>query len=85
MQSHPGRTMAGIQDTSPLCLPALHWHCGLPMAPLSLFVQQPDCATRKEFSSGMVTALCPQACLPDLGGKEHSLTLVTQREICSCL
>lgn len=30
----------------------------------------------KERSSGMVTALCPQACLLDLGGRGDSLTLV---------
>lgn len=30
----------------------------------------------------MVTALCPQACLLDLGEKGHSLTPVTQGEIC---
>lgn len=66
---------------NPLCLLALPGDVAFPWPP-SLFVQRQGCAARKECSLGMVIALCPQACLPDLGGEGHSLTLVIQREIC---
>lgn len=80
VQSHLSRTMAPGYGTR--ALRASQCCTGLSMAPLSLFVQCPGRAARKECSSGMVTALCPQACLPDLGGKGQSLTFVTRGEIC---
>lgn len=68
VQSHLGRTMGHEPSMPPsAALVTCPFH-----GPPFLFVQCPGCAPRKECSSGMVTALCPQACLPDLGGKGHS-------------
>lgn len=56
----------------------------LSVSPLSLsvLVSKPLRAAREECSLGMVTALwCPQACLFNLDGRVHSLTLGTWEKI----